>query len=55
MRAQLQLTLRGTSPVPQPIELIIAPDGTRAYSLSEIMTNFDPTYMRDFVRTHDKF
>ena len=55
MSASFDLVLRGTSPTPQPIELQINPDGTRRYSLSEIMMNFDPTYMRDFVRTHDKF
>lgn len=55
MYADLNMTLRGTSPVPVPVELRINPDGTRSYSLSEIMINFDPTYMRDFVRSHDKF
>ena len=55
MSGQLHLTLRGTSPVPQPIDLQINPNGTRDYSLSDIMTNFDATYMRDFVRTHNKF
>ena len=55
MQAMLNMTLRGTSPTPQPIQLTITPDGTRQYMLSDIMTNFDPTYMRDFVRTHNKF
>ena len=55
MTASFNLTLRGTSPVPQPIDLQINPDGTRKYSLSEIMMNFDATFMRDFVRTHNKF
>ena len=55
MSGQLHLTLRGTSPVPQPIDLQINANGTRDYSLSDIMTNFDATYMRDFVRTHNKF
>ena len=55
MQATFNLTLRGTSPVPAPIDLTINPNGTREYSLSEIMMNFDATYMRDFVRTHDRF
>ena len=55
MSGQIHLILRGTSPDPQPIDLQINPNGTRDYSLSDIMTNFDATYMRDFVRTHNKF
>ncbi len=55
MWAQLNLTLRGTSPEPMPLTLQIAPDGTRGYSLSEIMTNFDPDYMRSFIKTHSQF
>ena len=55
MTADFNLVLRGTSPVPAPIDLSIYPDGTRKYSLSEIMNNFDATFMRDFVKTHDKF
>ena len=55
MSASFDITLRGTSPTPQPIYLTINPDGSRDYSLSDIMMNFDATYMRDFVRTHNKF
>ena len=55
MYAQLNMILRGTSPAPQPIELQIMPNGARQYSLSEIMTNFDATYMRDFIQTHKQF
>ena len=55
MSALFKLTLRGTSPKPSPIELQINPDGSRGYLLTEIMSNFDPTFMRDFVRTHNKF
>ncbi len=50
-----KLVLRGTSAGPSPIELIINPDGTRKYSLHEIMLNFDPEYMRSFTKSHDKF
>ena len=55
MTASFNLVLRGTSPVPSPIDLQIYPDNSRKYSLSEIMKNFDVTFMRDFVKTHDKF
>lgn len=55
MYAKINMILRGTSPSPQPIELQIMPNGTRQYSLSEIMTNFDATYMRDFIQTHKQF
>ncbi|MFQ6739397.1 MAG: hypothetical protein ACLRFJ_01880 [Alphaproteobacteria bacterium] len=50
-----QITLRGTSPAPTPIELHIGTNNSRTYSLSEIMTNFDPEYMRTFVQTHNQF
>ena len=55
MSATFDLVLRGTSPVPAPIELRINSDNSRKYSLSEIMKNFDSTFMRDFVKTHNKF
>lgn len=55
MSAQFYLVLRGTAPEPAPIDLEIAPNGERTYSLSEIMQNFDPAYMREFVRTHDRY
>ena len=55
MSAQFYLVLRGTAPEPAPIDLEIAPNGERTYSLSEIMQNFDPAFMREFVRTHDRF
>ena len=55
MTAEFDLTLRGTAPTPVTIELGIMPDGARNYSLSEIMQNMDPGFMRAFVKTHDKF
>ncbi|MDR1207573.1 MAG: AsmA family protein [Rickettsiales bacterium] len=55
MAAQLQVLLRATSPKPLPISLDISRDGERDYSLSEIMLTLDPDYMREFVKTHDKF
>lgn len=55
MKSDLKLTLRGTSPLPAPISLQIAPNGARSYSLTEIMNNFDASYMRDFVKTHNRF
>lgn len=55
MTAEFDLTLRGTAPTPATIALSILPDGKRQYSLSEIMTELDPGFMRAFVKTHDKF
>ena len=55
MSAQLYLVLRGTAPEPAPIDMEILQNGERNYSLSEIMQNFDPAFMREFVRTHDRF
>ena len=55
MSAQFYLVLRGTAPEPAPIDLEIAPNGERTYSLSEIMQNFDPAYMRQFVKNHNRF
>jgi len=55
MRATLDITLRGTSPAPSKIALQILPSGTRRYSLSEIMTNFDASFLRKFIETHDRF
>ncbi|MCQ2574578.1 MAG: hypothetical protein MJ156_00545 [Alphaproteobacteria bacterium] len=55
MNTKLNLTLRGTSSGPAPIELTINPKGVRNYSLSEIMLTFDPEFMRTFISSHDKF
>jgi hypothetical protein len=55
MTADMNLILRGTSPLPAPIAVKISPDGLRGYSLSQIMIDFDPDFFRDFVATHDKF
>ena len=55
MSAQFYLVLRGTAPEPGPIDLSIAPTGERTFPLSEIMQNFDPAYMRQFVKNHDRF
>ncbi len=55
MMVMLNMTLRATSPVPQPINMRILPDNTRDYSLTEIMTNFDAGFMREFVKTHSQF
>jgi len=50
-----KFVLRGTSAEPAPIEMTIYPDGTRKYSLYEIMLHFDPEYMRSFTKSHNKF
>ena len=55
MSAQFYIVMRGTAPEPAPIDLTIQPNGERIYSLSEIMQNFDPSYMRQFVKNHDRF
>ena len=55
MFAQLQLVLRGTSSGPEPIALTIYPNNSREFSLSQIMMNFDPEYMREFVKSHNQF
>ena len=55
MYVDMTLILRGTSPEPSPIELEIYPNNVRKYSLSDIMMKFDTSYMRDFVKTHNKF
>ncbi|MBO4626148.1 MAG: hypothetical protein J5679_02645 [Alphaproteobacteria bacterium] len=55
MSANFYLVLRGTAPEPAPIDLTLNTNGERTYSLSEIMQNFDPSYMRQFVKNHDKF
>lgn len=55
MSAQLYLVLRGTAPEPAPLDMEITQNGERNYSLSEIMQTFDPAFMREFVKTHDRF
>ncbi len=54
MTVATDIILRGTSPAPAPIQLNISSTG-REYSLSEIMINFDPAYMREFIKNHTKF
>ena len=55
MTAEFDLTLRGTAPTPAQIALSIMPNGTRQYSLSDIMQNIDINFMRAFIETHDRF
>ncbi|MCQ2598820.1 MAG: hypothetical protein MJ187_00350 [Alphaproteobacteria bacterium] len=55
MNTELNMKMRGTSPAPMPIRLIIGPTGKRNYSLTEIMTDMDPSFLRGFVNTHNKF
>lgn len=55
MTAEFDLTMRGTAPTPATIALSVLPDGKRQYSLSEIMKDIDPGFMRAFIKTHDKF
>ena len=55
LTATFDITMRGTAPTPVTIQLDIAPDNSRGYALSEIMQNFDASFMRAFVKTHNKF
>ena len=55
MFGQFFIVMRGTAPEPAPIDLTLEPNGERTYSLSEIMQNFDPAYMRQFVKNHNRF
>ena len=53
--ARLRLVMRGTSPDPQPVDIEILGNGTRNYSFTEIMRDFDPAYLRGFIKTHNRF
>ncbi|MBD5391416.1 hypothetical protein HDR66_01265 [bacterium] len=55
MRATYDLILRGASPKPMTISVSVLPNGTRNYSLSEIMRDFDAGFMREFIATHQRF
>lgn len=55
MTAEFDVTLRGTAPTPAEVSLSILPDGTRKYSLSDVMQQIDTGFMRAFVKTHNKF
>jgi len=55
IRAQLQILLRGTSPVPEPVRIEVRGGGGRDFNVAEIMRNFDPDFMREFTRIHDRF
>lgn len=55
MTTKLRLVLHGTSTDPKPIDLTVYPNNRREFSLSQIMINFDPGYMREFVKYHDRF
>jgi hypothetical protein len=48
------ILLRGAAPDPQTFSLTIRPNGERSYSLSEIMSVFDPDYLSEFVRKHSR-
>jgi hypothetical protein len=54
-RAQLQILLRGTAPVPEPIRIEVRGNGARDFSVAEIMRTFDPDFMREFTRIQDRF
>jgi hypothetical protein len=55
LAARLGIMLRGTSPMPEPITLSIAPNGSREYSAFGASSKIDPDFLREFVRTHEKW
>ena len=55
MTAKLNIAMRATAPDAVTASVTIAPNGQRKYSLTEIMRSFDPAFMREFIKTHDKF
>lgn len=55
LSAQIEILLRGTSVEPKPISLQVQSDGTRNYSLSEIIRSVDIGYLAEFIRTHNQF
>jgi hypothetical protein len=55
MTTELNITMRGTAPDPVTVSVAIAPNGRRGYSMGEMIRYFDPAYMREFIKTHDKF
>ena len=55
LAARLRLVMRGTSPEPKPVEIEILGNGKRNYSFTQIMSDFDAGYLRNFVTTHNRF
>ena len=55
MTTKLDITMRATAPDPVTVSVIVAPNGQRRYSLGEIVRYFDPAFMREFIKTHDRF
>lgn len=55
MTTRFDILMRATAPEPVNISVLVAPNGRRGYSMSEIMRYFDPAFMRSFIKTHDKF
>ena len=55
MTTRLNISMRATAPDPVNVSVAIAPNGRRNYSMGEITQHFDPPFMREFIKTHDKF
>ena len=55
MTAEFDITMRGTSTTPETISLGVLPDGSRSYSLSDIIHKIDINFMRAFIKLNDKF
>lgn len=55
MNARLDITMRAVAPDAVTISLRVLPNGRREYSLSELVRYFDPAFMREFIKTHDRY
>ncbi len=55
MHADIQMIMRGTSPDPKPVGFAILPDSSRQYSISQITNDFDASFLREFIKTHNRF
>lgn len=55
MNAKFDITMRAVAPDAVTVSLTVAPNGRRKYSISELMRYFDPAFMREFIKTHDRF
>ena len=55
MNAKFDINMRAVAPDSVTVSLTVTPNGRRGYSISELMRYFDPTFMRSFIKTHDKF
>ena len=55
MSAVFDVVMRGTAYDVKPVSVGVMPDGSRKYSASQVMLDFDSSFFRSFVKTHNKF